>query len=509
MESVSDRHSGDLGGVLDAFDPTAAITVSVEIDPENAASPAAQHAAWMAINLLVRAEGIVSRVLVTGPSGVRVCNQVVPFGLSRDLVERLVEAGADIDVVPVVRSDEEAGDRRLLIGSNAPGVLTANTLALTGSGWWGGVAQGVVPPTWQSADMRRDEPIGPYVAACLAVGEVFLGVRAPKLATDRPASWGWNAWSRAVAGAPVDAGPVWGDLDLTDIGLAGVGAVGAAWMHALWAAPRVRGSAIVADADGEGVSLSNLNRGLLFRRTDVGRPKATVAADVARGPINLEPFNDRFETQASRPGLLVSAVDTNTARDALQGLYPARILSGSTRDLRAEVMVVGTPGVGACLRCYNPPERETSDAELHARARRDGEPLLKDLAQEFGTEVDAIDARLRPGACDALSDRLMERLRNRLGDSAPPRFAVGFSSAMSGTLLAAETLREVFRSTPTTDGPSTRINFQFQHPEGGVNGARPYPRDIHCPCCQPDTEAVRIWRTRRDAYGGGTPSVGA
>src|SRR5215207_8141194 len=58
-----------------------------------------------------------------------------------------------------------------------------------------------------------------------------------------------------------------------------------------------------------------------------------------------------FEDLGVAPRLLVSGVDTNRARQALQGHYPPLILSASTFDLRAEVLRAGPPGLGACLRC--------------------------------------------------------------------------------------------------------------------------------------------------------------
>jgi len=58
----------------------------------------------------------------------------------------------------------------------------------------------------------------------------------------------------------------------------------------------------------------------------------------------------RSKTSASLPGCW-SPLDTNRARQALQGHYSPLILSASTFDLRAEVLRAGPPGLGACLRC--------------------------------------------------------------------------------------------------------------------------------------------------------------
>lgn len=85
----------------------------------------------------------------------------------------------------------------------------------------------------------------------------------------------------------------------------------------------------------------------------------------------------RFQDSPDIPTLLVAAVDTNRAREALQQRYPPRIISASTRDLRAEVLRVGPPGIGACLRCYNTPEPITADETLRQHALSNGEAAIE------------------------------------------------------------------------------------------------------------------------------------
>ena len=77
-----------------------------------------------------------------------------------------------------------------------------------------------------------------------------------------------------------------------DAALAGVGAVGCALIHTLWACPGIQGKVILADNDPEGVDETNLNRYALFGLESVGHPKAKEAARIARdSPILWEPFD--------------------------------------------------------------------------------------------------------------------------------------------------------------------------------------------------------------------------
>lgn len=502
MESVSSRHEGDLGGTLSTFDPSQAVTVQVAIDPDLADTPAVQHTAWMLINLLARGEGIVSRIHLVCPTKSDARPRTIPFGQATMLHERLLEAGSAIGVAPVT-DDTGPVDRVIVIGRRHPTrpIETTDLIAF-GAGWWGGVTFGVpaAPSSWEAADAVRGEPFGPYIAACLAAADVFLRIRDPRRIDVTVGLHGWNAWTAESEPAPNQSGPVLSNIALDGVSLAGVGAVGAAWMHTLWATPGVSGRVMAVDADNEGISISNLNRGLLFRRADLGAEKAATAAAAARG-VDWIPVQGRFEEQHPRPALVISAVDTNTARDALQAQYPAQTLSASTQDLRAEVSVAGTPGIGACLRCFNPPERAVSDAELRERAQHDTPDLAEELAQAIGTDSADVQRRLTAPGCDVISERMLAQLRSHYGeDAAPARFAVGFVSAMAGVLLAADTLRLYIDPSSRPTGATARTTFQFHRPDSPVNSTRPYPRDAACPKCAPDSPALAPWRTKHENW---------
>lgn len=500
MEEVSDRHQGDLRGALRTFDPNEAVVVRVTMNAASGQCIATQHAAWMTLSLLCRAEGVVSRIELNCPPGILTLPSTVPFGDADDLRTRLFDAVREIDIVPIeLVEGEEDPDREIFLNT-APDHASNSAIVVTGSGWWGGASFATMPPTeWTNADLHNPLPIGPYIAATLAVADVYLQIRDPRAVTSSR-SYGWDAWRSAPADTPLE-GPDLPGLDLSGIALAGVGAVGTAWMATLWATPGLSGTIAAVDSDTQGVSTSNLNRGLLFRRSDIGVQKADVAAAAVKGSIAWRPLNGRFESSDVRPSILISAVDTNAARDAIQSRYPARTLSGSTRDLRAETMVGGRPGVGACLRCHNPLEAEVSDAELRARVETEGAGVLEELARGLGISVNELQNRLETPGCDAISDRLLTQLRAKYGDDiVPARFAVGFTSAMAGILLAAETLRLVMDDDVTSSLESKRVTFQFRRPDSPVNGSRIYPRDAGCPKCDPAAPSHEIWARRYDGW---------
>jgi len=360
-------------------------------------------------------------------------------------------------------------------------------------------------------------PFGPYFAACLAVGDIYLSVRMPRGQYLPASTYGWDclkatplatdivAPSTAVAKMLSDWAACSVKISLSTHALAGVGAVGAAWMHTLWACPGLTGSVPVVDADSHGVTDDNLNRGVLYTRADIGKPKAITAASAAPGDLRWLPSQGRFEEAGVAPDVLVSAVDGNDARAALQGRYPPVILSGSTRDLRAETLRV-FPDSGACLRCHNPPRTMLSDDELRvtalSSARLDD---LAGVAAALNVETTALAEKLRRWECDEMSERALRRIRELVGGDVA-EFSVGFVSVAAGVLLAADTVKQhagVPVSGTLITGESTApssVVFQFWKPHAPVNRAARLGRDDSCPACRIATSQDRVWRQRWRSY---------
>ena len=122
MERISDRHEGDLGGRLEPFAKARQVAVTVVAAPGTAHLAAAQHTAWMLVNLLARAVGIVTIVRVTCPPLVPVADRVIPLA-SRDLPlrEALVAGGQAIGAVPVEAAGHpQAGDTVIITCGTHP-----------------------------------------------------------------------------------------------------------------------------------------------------------------------------------------------------------------------------------------------------------------------------------------------------------------------------------------------------------------------------------------------------
>lgn len=355
-----ERHEGDLGGKLCSFGEVRPMRVSIVIAPERAAEAAVQHAAWMAVNLLCRFDRIVERVTLVCPPGVTLRGLVVPLApRPLDLHAALLAGAESIGVVPAI--ERPVDGQVLLFGSVAKSNL-ADSLYVEGNGWCGGVSKTFSDPV--ALGPASAIPFGPYIAACLAASEIFRKARMRIEEYPSPDAVYYSAWSHRVSPTPVAAGPREVVVAL-DAAIAGVGAVGCAVMHNLWACPGISGAVCVADNDAAGLDVTNLNRYALFGKESVGHAKASEASRIAAdADMQWLPTDGPIESLANLPARVISAVDRNRARQAIQNRYPARIFSGSTMDLRAEVLRCGPPGIGACLRCYNEPEKIAPDEDL-------------------------------------------------------------------------------------------------------------------------------------------------
>lgn len=490
--SVSSRHDLDAGGQLVAADERSSHRVLVALDAETAHLASVQHAAWMTLNQLVRLSGVIEKVGLACPPSVPLAGRIVPLApRSGDLAGALMTGCAEIGIVPVTACVPESKEfsRSLLLG---PGDARGCT-RVHGEGWWGGFSSdGIV-----DVDESDPNPIGPYIAASLVVGELFrsAGLKEYEAVDDLFLS----AWTLRPTAAPDFIGPRLGEVRV-DCLLAGVGAVGSMVVHALWALAQAGGGVVLCDNDKAGVDETNLNRYVLFGRSSIGSPKASAAAEIASDAgVDFSPVDGPIETLERFPERVVSAVDINTAREAIQARYPARILSGATRDLRAEVLRVAAPGEGACLRCYNPPENRPSDEALRAAVDSGTYGTLEELAAVHGVTADEIQAWVARGECGRASERLLPWLRDDLGT--PPQFAVSFASSLAGVLLAAELLKDVSSEVGPLDDKRNRAVFQFGMPLGRANQPAPYSSDPECPLCGPAGNRIALdtWRTRAEA----------
>jgi molybdopterin/thiamine biosynthesis adenylyltransferase len=486
---ISARHEGDLNNQLAPFSEGGGTAVTLHLDAA-ANSIAVQHTAWMLANLLARLDGCVERISICCAPNIPVHSNVFPFAVDpADFGKALLSATNELEIVPVT-TDQQIGIQ-LHIG---PGSEPENGWRIYGDGWCGGITK-----TRILNEPQSDLPFGPYAAACIAAAEVFKQVRM------RPEHYisgegFYDMWTLESARLFQARGPQALSIEGMRCTLAGVGAVGTAFLHTMAACPNLQMSAVLADNDSKGIDLTNLNRYVLFGRSAIGKLKPDAAcALLQKAHMHLTPWNDVAEKLPKLEDRLLSAVDTNRAREGIQFRYPPRIISASTLDLRAEVLNCGPPGKGACLRCYNPPESRPSDDELINQLRTATEGQFAQLCKDANVSIEAGRSWAATRKCGQAGERLLPILREK--DDAPGVFAVGFTSVLAGTLLATEFIKDHIGAAVALNGRQNHAVFQFFDILSPANSPSFIASEQLCPLCNPRRPGLPVWQRRFSALG--------
>jgi molybdopterin/thiamine biosynthesis adenylyltransferase len=484
----SNRHRGNLGGRL--TDSRLPAKVTVALDADSARSPAAQHLSWMLLNLLARQAYEIRAIELVVPEGIAPVKRLSPLiSTNTDLRAALQEGISRIN--PEVLEPKATVTSRVAVRVG-PGPLGEADFALatTAYGWSGYVGQ--VPVDILGED---EHPLGAYVAASLCAGEIFKFIRGmrPEAGTFAQRIWLDAASLRISSEAPSSPGPVLPtDLHLAAAVIAGVGAVGNGMLHTLYPLACLRGEWVLIDGDPDGIDETNLNRYVLFGLPHILAPKASTASRLFTGsqlithPVD-ESWQAWYTKRSDEPlDLVISAVDKNEARHAIQDALPRLILGASTKDMRALVCHYDVLHGGPCLRCRNPIGKATPDDVLITRLRSRSGAERAIEAQRVGVDVSALEAFLLDpqGRCGMISGETLQKFSD--GDS-QEEWAVGFVSLLAGVLLAAEYLKLSIDSAQTAlDAQRNSFRFQFWHPESiEVNIIFSTPSEAGCFCQTP------------------------
>lgn len=493
MSGIGDRHSGTAGGAL----RVGGKSVSVEIRLGNdACNPSVQHTAWMLLNILCRLQRVVNLVRISCPAEIDAVPRMSPLIIDGQRLQQALKSGAlAIGSSPqgfasVDLAGHEASDIVISVGFE---FCADATFCAIGNGLCGGIFDRPV----SGPDRYSETTIGPYIAACLAAGEVFRLVRLNDYVPERQLFLSAADYSHGRV-------PTWSDLkienEIQSVLLVGIGAVGSALLHTLYPL-RLQGVICLADNDEKGIEDTNLGRYVLFGWNSLGNPKASEAARLIQTEeLSAVPHDGGFEyffASRDRPQIVLSAVDKNTARHTLQEQYAPLYISASTHNLRAEVLRCGPPTLGACLSCFNPLERDQrTEDEIRLLLQERPEIAIK-LCEQLHLDQHEVVTWIRERKCSETGDRLVDVLRT--DDGSAPTFAVGFVSVLSGIFLATELLKSINHSAGVLNGERNRAVFQFCNPAALTNTSQFYPRDQQCTACSPENLASTIWNLRYTA----------
>ena len=505
-----ERHLDGRGGRLPLLG-AGAKRVGVSISEASARGPEGQAMLWTACNLLCRLRGVVGELVVCVPKGVETAAPAAPPPAPGrgDLGESLLGALGKCTrgcSVRLARGDMERGlDAAVRLGTGAfGGTGAAFEVRAACAGWLAYVWRDPRPAPEAAAPGGAHNPFGAAAAACLSVGEVFKHLGGLDAKRGRFAeSLCFSAYDLRAHGrrGAVPSNPALpADINLGRLAVCGAGAVAHSFCQAIASLAGVRADLLIVDRRAnyglgdEAIEPTNLARYVMAANDDVGRPKAEVLCERVRAPgTRAEHTDDGIEALAGRGGLsgeehVVSCVDNNRARHAIQGCIPRIIRGGSVYDLSSRVSVYDMAGGTACLRCENPVEAGESDEGVAERLRGMEPDRRRAEAERAGVDSGDLDRYLESPACGALSGEALRRLAAVL----PPEFSVNFATMLSGTLLAAEAAKAACPSLrPALDGTAHsdmfysfwncrhRLSRTAPFPDCWCSAGGSTPRDIH------------------------------
>jgi hypothetical protein len=311
-------------------------------------------------------------------------------------------------------------------------------------------------------------PFAAGAAAALAASAVFRRI----LLNDESA-WGPTALDLMSFGSDAPSTRALRPLDLGQLLVAGVGAVGNAAIWALSRHPHITGHALVIDP--EDVELSNLQRYVLTTDNDVGRAKTELAKlALSRTGLDIEVVRGRLgEIDVPRDiKNTIVTVDNVRGRRVAQALLPRLVVSGWTSESGLGCSWHDFQNGAACLSCmYYPSGPAPSQTEIvaaalgltHERAAllwvtsegvnaRDVETIANhlgadsaELAPWIGKPLQQVYTRL---VCGSAAVSVAERGRV---EAVP----LAHQSVLAGVLAAAELVKRVDPTLSTKLPPHT------------------------------------------------------
>ena len=477
------RHLGaDPGGAMRAMSSRQPCAVRISTSMPVAATIAVQHTLWMATNLLARQFGVITELRIAVPA-VTLHDRVALLGANGDLRQTLVGmareiAGSDMTIVATPDYDDAPVSVELIAGDGAAATGMHPRIRILGAGW--GAFVGEPALSVPIAALADPNPCGPYFAACLGSGEVFkhaVGVVPGKGGFIESSSLSLWDFTEYESWASMPAGTASKHVLLPSFYLVGAGAVGQAVVAAL-AAAQVRGHVTVIDNDV--IDETNGNRCVLATEAHEGESKATIVAQVlsnaGMSALAFEgtwqdyalqlPHDEQKEAlraleQDYKYELVVSCVDKNSARHAIQNFWPRYVIGASTDGLAVQVAAYDMLSPYECLKCANPLEVGGATIEEVASQLRGMSIADRRLALEArGVDAAEVERYLNDPRCGGLGERELSKFSTT---PAHHDWSVGFVSVAAGVLLGAQLIKLALAGPsaafPEQEGNTLRFNF--------------------------------------------------
>ncbi|MDB5874658.1 MAG: Y4jF [Ramlibacter sp.] len=409
-----------------------------------------------------------------------------------------------------IESDIRKATKLLVVGRTpvtVSGKLKRHTWYLGSDNWIAGVSRNAPVGSGSSSN-----PLAAGAAACIGAANVFRAVFAMEVgdeALDDELCVSLIDLLPATAKSP---NPPLQEVELQDVHLAGAGAIG---NGTLWALSRLSCRGKLHVIDPEKVTDSNLQRYVMLTDGDQESEKVGLAATWLKGNKQLEvvphpgDWAEHIAAVQYKADTVLSAVDSAEARIQIQASLPRVIFNGWTQKGEAGVSRhTNFLGAMACLAClYIPTGKAENEDVLVARALKlpEDRPMIEQIRRRLQHNVPTDAAFLQQIATAAnlpfeklasfenlpLRDlyvggvcggQVMEFHKAAIQVRA--EVPMGFQSAFSGLLLAAE----LARPSPVAE-TITQVNLMGTFPNR-PSRLRTKASALPCLCADEDFRAV-------------------
>lgn len=283
-------------------------------------------------------------------------------------------------------------------------------------------------------------------------------------------------------------------VDLGEVFLVGIGAIGNAAVWALARAPDISGKLFLID--GERVELSNLQRYVLADDAAEGQLKVSLAAEefvsvtpIGSRRISVEGISARWHEFVDERAdyhfdRVLLALDSAEDRVAAQSSLPRWIANAWTQPENLGISRHPEFASGACVAClYMPAGAGKSHEQLVAEALRAetdqersevkrllhlgtpvGEVFVRTIAAKFGVRAEELlpfaNKDLNTFFLEAVCGGLVLRLGGSVGLPKAVIVPMAFQSALAGILLAAEVVLSAMGVRPSNFAGRTEIDLR-------------------------------------------------
>lgn len=496
--------------------------IGVKISENCASTREGQLLLWMICNLTVRLKGVMKQIELVIPHNIHLSKpNFIPFVNVNDdyylhdiITECAKICSRECKVITSSRSDfEQENDAIILLGHDTETDVTSKFVVRAVSDEW---LAYVGKQNWHPRILSTNSinPFGAFSAACISVGDIFKfiggitekhGTYASKLCFS---SYDFSVKEIDGEEYTVASNPSFPQhVEIGKLYVVGAGAVAHSVCHSLYSTPGITGELIIIDRNSnengelEVIDDTNLNRYIMASNMDKNKQKGNLLASIMnhkKPSISAIGFDESFEDYVNKNadsyGHILSCVDTNLTRHAIQDQLPKFIHGGSTYEMGIQTSFYDLIRNTQCLKCHNPISLESeTDEDVIKRLKSLGSEDIRQESIKAGIDTKQLLQYLEDPKCGTLGNESIQKFAKIKTQT---QASVSFVSAMSGFMLAAELIKSKLTSgfqTILNCNPYTDFVFNFWNNSGYTritkpnenclcNLGNPSPRMVHASC---------------------------